>query len=109
MKASPDTKKKFAELSKLLDQAQKAESKAVMKSGPYGNDLVDLYNKIKELLASIGIGDLTGDGIHIALHFAIDWLTKIAPTLTMWQRFAVLAIIKVLEAVDKRWHPEPTA
>jgi hypothetical protein len=106
MSAKNDTKAKLTELSKLLDEAKQKESQAVMKAGPFGNDLVDLYNKIKELIASIGLGDLGSEGIHALLHFGIDQLNKMAPTLNIWQRFVVLAIVKGLEAIDKQWHPD---
>lgn len=101
-------KSKLDEVTSLLKQIEEKENTTAVKGGPYGNDFVDLYNRLKELLASIGVEDLVSEGLHAAIHFAIAQLTSISQTLPLTQKIVVGFIVKVLEMVDKRWHPEPT-
>lgn len=101
---------KIDEIAELFSKIQHAESQAAATpGGPYGSDLSELIKRLKEKLAELGIQSMATEGIHMALHYAIEtFLPKLAESAPLWQKIGINHfIIPLLTTLDKRFHPEP--
>lgn len=101
------TQAKVDELQTLFAQLQEKEAAQI--KGRYGSGLSELIDKILEKAKELFASGVLGEGMHAAIHFAIDMLKKVAETAPLWQKVLISAfLIPLLESIDKRWHPEPT-
>jgi hypothetical protein len=104
-KNADQTQAKLADLNTLFIQLQDKESAQV--KGTYGSDLSVLIDKILEKAKELFSSGVLGEGMHAAIHFAIDMLTKASATMPVWQKVLITAfVIPLLESIDKRWHPD---